>query len=129
MTAQELMEVRSICKEAGRHIDPTTAEVDWKYGPILDPYGIGQEIPEEGRCIGRLYFARAPGSDIWVWFGDLLEATSKALWERHKQKLAFPAGLPLLRETPLTIAHRSNLRDQSDMTTTAAEAMALEKAL
>jgi hypothetical protein len=49
--------------------------------------------PEECQQVGREYFARSPGSDIWVWFGDLPEATRTALWERHKQKLAFPAGL------------------------------------
>ena len=43
--------------------------------------------------MGREYFARAPGSDIWVLFDDLPEATRTALWDRHKQKLAFPAGL------------------------------------
>jgi hypothetical protein len=35
-----------------------------------------------------------PGSDIWVHFGDLPEATAAALWKKHGAKLAFPAGLP-----------------------------------
>jgi len=93
MTDQELKEFRSIRKQAAQHIDPETAEVEWLYVQTADPYGINPDLPEEMQQVGRGYFARAPGSDIWVWFGDLPEATSTALWERHKQKLAFPAGL------------------------------------
>ena len=79
-------------KKAGREIDPETAEVLWDYVQILDPYGIHQ-LPEELTCIGRDYFARSPESDIWVWFGDLPRSTERALWEKHKAELAFPAGL------------------------------------
>jgi hypothetical protein len=63
---QELNEFHSIRKEAGRNIDPTTAEVDWIYAQTLDPYGIDPDLPEEYQQVGREYFARAPGSDIWV---------------------------------------------------------------
>jgi hypothetical protein len=45
--------------------------------------------------IGRVYFARSPDSDIWVCFYDLPDATRKALREKHKGTLAFPAGLSL----------------------------------
>lgn len=81
-------------KEAGRKIDPETAEVLWDYGVIGDPYGTDPELQEECYNVGREYFARSPGSDIWVWFGDLPTATHDALWEKHKARLAFPAGLP-----------------------------------
>jgi len=64
-------------------------------GRTLDPYGIRGELPEECRQVGREYFARAAGSDIWVDFIDLPEETAKALWEMHRHKLAFPAGLSL----------------------------------
>src|SRR6266446_3984819 len=80
-------------KKAALHIDPETAEVDWAYGQIMHPYGIDPELPDELQCIGRIYFARSPGSELWVCFGDLSEAVRDALWERHKQQLAFPAGL------------------------------------
>jgi hypothetical protein len=80
-------------KEAGLHIDPETAEVEWTYALTLDPYGIYPDLPEECRQVGREYFARSPGSDIWVAFHDLPEATQDALWKRHRKKLAFPAGL------------------------------------
>jgi hypothetical protein len=80
-------------KEAGLKIDPETAEVEWTYAETLDPYGVYPELPEEYWQVGREYFARSPGSDVWVSFGDLPEATRNALWEKHKSKLAFPAGL------------------------------------
>jgi hypothetical protein len=64
----------AICKEAGQKIDPETAEIDWTYAQTLDPSGVVQLTAEE--CsVGREYFARSPGSDIWVWFGDLPEKT------------------------------------------------------
>ena len=94
MSDQELKKYRSIRKEAGRHIDPATAEVDWIYRQTMDPYGIDPDLPEEYQQIGREYFARSPGSDIWVWFGDLPQATRIALWEKRNMYLRFPAGLP-----------------------------------
>ena len=90
--------IEQIRKEAGLKIDPETAEVDWTYGQVLDPYGVYPDLPEEYRQVGRAYFARSPGSDIWVNFGDLPEATRDALWGKHKRKLAFPAGLESLGE-------------------------------
>jgi len=83
----------AIRREAALHIDPETAEVDWNYAQTLDPYGDDPELPEEYQQVGREYFARSPGSDVWVWFGDLPEATRDALWRRGSRKLAFPAGL------------------------------------
>jgi hypothetical protein len=62
-------------------IDPETAEVDWQYRHVLDPYEVRDLTPEE-MCIGRSYFARAPGSDIWVSFHDLPKETVEALWHR-----------------------------------------------
>jgi hypothetical protein len=73
-------------------IDPQTAEVSWWYAETLDPYGV-YDLPPEAQQIGREYFARRPGSEIWVWFGDLADATSTKLMERHGRELAFPAGL------------------------------------
>ena len=77
-------------------IDPDTAEVNWHYAQTLDSYGVDPNLPEECRQIGREYFARSPGSDIWVHFHDLPEETRDVLWERHESKLAFPAGLERL---------------------------------
>ena len=83
MTVEQWLATR---KEAGLKIDPETAEVDWTYALTLDPYGVYRDLPEEYQQVGREYFARSPGSDIWVNFGDLPEATEKALWEKHKRK-------------------------------------------
>jgi hypothetical protein len=87
----------AIRKEAGPKIDPETAEVFCDYTEVGDPYCVHPDFPEEHSCVGREYFARSPGSDIWVWFGDLPDATASALWEKHRSKLAFPAGLPFFR--------------------------------
>ena len=86
----------AVRKEAALKIDPETAEVDWRYAQVLDPYGVDPDLPEKCQCIGREYFARSPGSDIWVHFHDLPEETRDAPWERHESKLAFPAGLERL---------------------------------
>jgi hypothetical protein len=80
-------------REAGLRIDPESAEVDWIYANTLDPYGVYPDLPEEYQQVGREYFARSPGSDVWVCFGDLPTATRETLWNRHSRKLAFPAGL------------------------------------
>ena len=56
----------AILEEAALHIDPASAEVEWIYAEqVIDSY----------REAWREYFARSPGSDIWVWFGDLPAAT------------------------------------------------------
>jgi hypothetical protein len=91
ITVEQWLAVRM---EAGLRIDPETAEVDWRYGAIFDPYGIEPDLPEELRVARRVYFARSPGSDVWVSFYDLPDATREALWEKHRQNLEFPAGLP-----------------------------------
>jgi len=85
----------AIRKEEALKIAPETAEVEWSYAQTLDPYGVLDEweLPEEFHQVGREYFARAPGSDIWVEFGDLpLEAREK-LWNKHRRKLRFPQAL------------------------------------
>jgi hypothetical protein len=93
MTVEEWLEIR---RQAGAKIDPNTAEVLWAYCETLDPYGIHSDLPEEESCVGREYFARSPGSDIWVWFGDLPDEVREKLWKMHSSKLAFPAGLEAL---------------------------------
>ena len=86
--------LEALRKEVGRHIDPDTAEVDWVYAQVLDPFGDGRDLPEEFQQVGRDYFARSPGSNLWIWFHDLPDATADRLLEKHEHKLAFPAGLP-----------------------------------
>jgi hypothetical protein len=94
MTKIDLEQFLAVRKAEGQRIDPRTAEVHWHYGQVLDPYGI-YHLSAEEECISRMYFARAPGRDLWVSFYDLPEETSDALWEAHRHQLVFPAGLPL----------------------------------
>jgi hypothetical protein len=91
----------AIRKEAGRKIDPDTAEVISIPVQYDDPYGLYPE-PPEGWNIGRDYFARSPGSEIWVWFGDLPDATSDALWAKHKANLA--AFTVFMKDRPAELA-------------------------
>jgi hypothetical protein len=72
----------AIRREAALLIDPETAEVSWIFAEVGDPYGVYPKPPEGYSCIGRSYFARSPGSEVWVSFYDLPEATNKALWKR-----------------------------------------------
>jgi hypothetical protein len=92
---EELERWLTIRKGEALKIDPQTAEVDWSYAQTLDPYDVLDEweLPEEFHQVGREYFARAPGSDIWVEFGDLSHEIRDKLWQRHRRNLAFPAGL------------------------------------
>src|SRR5205085_3374240 len=83
MTDRDIEEFLAIRREAAQHIDPETAEVEWDYGMDADPYGTDRDLPEELQQVGRIYFARSPGCDIWVWFGDLPETVRLALWEKQ----------------------------------------------
>ena len=73
-------------------MDPATAVCDWTYAEVFDPYRFG-DVPH--LQIGRDEFVKASG-DRWVWFGDLAAETRSALYDAHKRKLAFPAGLEFL---------------------------------
>ena len=75
-TKEELLAVR---QAEAKQIDPETAEIDWDWGQILDPYGLDPDLPDECCQVGRIYFARRPGSEIWVCFYDLPTAVGKAL--------------------------------------------------
>ena len=50
-------------KEAGKLIDPATAEVTFNWGQVVDPYGV-VSVPPEFDCVGRNYFVRNPGSPL-----------------------------------------------------------------
>jgi hypothetical protein len=84
----------AIRKEAGLKIDPETAEVYWEWGQILDPYGV-PDLSEEEQQIGRLYFARSPGSDIWVSFYDLPDDVREAFWQKVHPVRVFGDDLSL----------------------------------
>ena len=63
LSAKQWLAIR---KEEALKIDPDTAQVEWDYRYVLDPYDDIPDLPEEYRCVGRTYFARSPGSDVWV---------------------------------------------------------------
>src|SRR6516225_9150623 len=50
--------------DAGKLIDLNTAILHWGWGEIIDVYGVLDPVEETN--IGRVYFLRAPDSDIWV---------------------------------------------------------------
>jgi len=68
-------------EEHGRRIDPANAEVMSEWGHTSDPYRIIDDLADEERQIGRVYFARAPGG-VWVHFGDLPAETVQVLRRR-----------------------------------------------
>jgi hypothetical protein len=65
-------------------IDPETAEVCCFYEAADDLYGIYSDWKSERV---PMYYARAPWSDVWVWFGQLPVAVRDALWAKHREKL------------------------------------------
>ena len=66
--------------DAGKLIDLNTAILHWGWGEILDVYGVLDSVAQS--CIGRVYFLRAPDSDIWVNIYDLPEETRDEFWRR-----------------------------------------------
>jgi hypothetical protein len=80
LPVEEWLQIR---KDAGKKINPETAEVAWQHGYTLDPYGVYHDLLPEERQVGRTYFARSPASDIWVSFRDLPAEIRDALWNKH----------------------------------------------
>jgi hypothetical protein len=74
-------------KEAALRINPETADVFPTYVQIMDPYR-DPDLPEEYGPEGLGCFARSPGGDTWVWFGDLPEAICDVLQKKHRKTLA-----------------------------------------
>ena len=72
----------AIRKEAAKAINPANAKVCSEHGYGTDPYRIDPDLPVEYQQIGRNYFARAPGSDVWVSFHDLPQSVVEELWRR-----------------------------------------------
>jgi hypothetical protein len=90
MNDLESAEFLAKIKEAPLKIDPDTAEVTWNSGQICDPYGINPDLPPECDQVGRLHFAKSPGSDIWVCFYDLPKETLEKLREKECPQLTGP---------------------------------------
>jgi hypothetical protein len=69
-------------KDAALRIDPETAEVFGEYGSVRDPYYLFEHGDDWEDNIGRNYFARCPGIDVWVSFHDLPKVVCDRLWQR-----------------------------------------------
>jgi hypothetical protein len=94
MVTISLKHFNALVQAAGRAINPETAEVTSWYCELSDPYGVDDDLvddlPEECRCSGRVDFACDPGTNLWIAFDDLPEATRDVLLKKHASK---PAGL------------------------------------
>jgi hypothetical protein len=77
----------SVRKEQGLKIDPETAEVFFEEGSARNPYGLNDFTYEED-SLWPNYFARSPGSDVWVLFEDLPKTTCDRLWARVRAEAA-----------------------------------------
>ena len=75
-------------KRAALEIDPLTAKVMWTYGYESDPYDVHRDLADEEKCVGRVYFARKPGSDIWVAYRDLPKETLRILRDSGRERRA-----------------------------------------
>ena len=71
-------------KAAALAINSETAEISSLYGPTNDPYSDG--LTGRAQEWGKHFFARSPGTDIWVPFRDLPPTVLKALWDRMDRK-------------------------------------------
>jgi hypothetical protein len=69
---------------AGKQIDPETAEICWRHACMFDPYGDDPNLPEELQIVGREYFVRGPGAEIWMWvhINDLPETARDIILQR-----------------------------------------------
>ena len=81
-TKEEIEAWLAVRKEAAKVIDPATAKVCRVYGHVFDPYGIAWNDPHPHDWFGGNYFARAPGSNVWVSFSDLPKSVLAELWNR-----------------------------------------------
>jgi hypothetical protein len=76
-------------RDAALHIDPDTAGVMTCYKESVHLYRGKLHLPEGWPRIEYGCFARAPQSDIWVWFGDLPYATFRGLLMKHYGHFSF----------------------------------------
>jgi len=81
-TEDEIESWLAVRRREGLKIDPKTAKVRSQRGFVHKPYGVYRDLSEDEQMVGSMYFARRPGSHIWVWFRDLPEVTRGKLWQR-----------------------------------------------
>jgi hypothetical protein len=82
-------EFRERRRKAGLKIDPETAEICKDLTECCDPYGIDPLLPREFKDQpAKTWYVRSPGSDIWVYIGDLPRTTSDALFGSQQAGVA-----------------------------------------
>lgn len=114
MTDEEYAEFLRHRREAGLKINPATAEVCWFYQQEFDPYGIGLHVSCEDFGREDRYFARSPGSDIWVEFGDLPVETRDNLWKMHGRKFVVRNPGIICKPEPTILKPRKRRRRKVD---------------
>jgi len=82
MATPESKEWLASRKEIGRQINPEAAAVTWQFEPVLDPYRICKDLPDQLQLAGREYFARSLDSEDWVSFDDLPKSSRDRLWRK-----------------------------------------------
>jgi len=78
--------LRALRRAVGRLIDPETVEVISRGVHSLDPYGDYPDLPLECQQVGCESFVRDPGTDVWIYSGDLPMVTYKRLCKIHSDK-------------------------------------------
>jgi hypothetical protein len=80
---KEIDDLFAARKAEGMKIDPMTAIVVQTYGLNEDPYNF-YNLPEDFKSlVDKMYFARAPNSDIWVHSSDSpVETWNRILQQR-----------------------------------------------
>ncbi|CAJ0878816.1 hypothetical protein AMST5_03003 [freshwater sediment metagenome] len=90
LSVEEWLAIR---KEEGLKIDPETAEATFIWTHTVDPYGVHPNLPPESQQIGREYFARNKGSDIWVSRDDIPDEIWEKIVRKHRGQSASPVRL------------------------------------
>jgi hypothetical protein len=70
---------------------PELLRFDWEYAPIAAPYRIYPDLPEEYKLAEHIS-RDARGATHGSTSRTSRTKPAMRLWERHKSKLAFPAG-------------------------------------
>ena len=82
MVTVSLTMLDELRRQAGRAIDPKTAEAFSTFRQVIDPYNDLSEFTEETYCIGRFWFFKNPDSNVWIWEHDIPNEITDAVGRR-----------------------------------------------
>lgn len=87
-----IAERRQFFKDEALKIDPDTANYTWYTTLVDDPYELSEDLQVlEWNFRSRISdesFVAAPGSDLWIWHGDLPREVFDKLWRRVEEERA-----------------------------------------